>query len=71
MIVDYDPGWPGQAAAAIAELRPVLAGVVTEIEHIGSTSVPGMAAKPTIDQLTDRARAEAGLAPVPVWEKGA
>ncbi|MEU8814859.1 GrpB family protein [Actinoplanes sp. NPDC048796] len=58
MIVDYDPGWPGQAAAAIAELRPVLAGVVTEIEHIGSTSVPGMAAKPTIDLMAAAPRLE-------------
>ncbi|MEV4345052.1 GrpB family protein [Actinoplanes sp. NPDC049596] len=50
-IVDYDPAWPIQAAAAIAEFAPALSGVVAEIEHIGSTAVPGLAAKPTIDLM--------------------
>ncbi|WP_239153444.1 GrpB family protein [Virgisporangium aliadipatigenens] len=50
-VVDYDPAWPGLAAAAIADLAPVLRGVVTHIEHIGSTAVPGLAAKPTIDLM--------------------
>lgn len=50
-IVPYDPNWPTQAAAAIEELRPVLDGVIAEIEHIGSTAVPGLAAKPTIDLM--------------------
>ncbi|SFF14297.1 GrpB domain, predicted nucleotidyltransferase, UPF0157 family [Actinoplanes philippinensis] len=50
-VVAYDPSWPDLAAAAIAELTPVLRGTVTEIEHIGSTAVPGLAAKPTIDLM--------------------
>ncbi|XVV13821.1 GrpB family protein [Actinoplanes sp. CA-131856] len=58
MIVDYDPRWPELAAAAMAELRAVLAGVVTEIEHIGSTAVPGLAAKPTIDLMAAAPRLE-------------
>ena len=37
-VVDYDPGWPGRAADAIGELERVLPGVLTEIEHIGSTA---------------------------------
>ncbi|SMD23834.1 GrpB family protein [Kibdelosporangium aridum] len=46
-VVDYDPAWPQLAAAAIADLE----GMFVEIEHIGSTSVPGLAAKPVIDLM--------------------
>jgi len=38
--------------------------VFDAVEHIGSTSVPGL-----IQELTDRARADRGLPPVPVWEE--
>ena len=55
-IADYDPAWPIMAAAAIADLRLVLRGVVAEIEHIGSTAVPGLAAKPSIDLMAAAAR---------------
>ena len=47
-IAEYDPDWPRRAAELIASLRPVLAGV---IEHVGSTAVPGLAAKPVIDLM--------------------
>jgi GrpB-like predicted nucleotidyltransferase (UPF0157 family) len=51
-IVEYDPGWPekfaDQRGAVTAVLGPWLAGPV---EHIGSTSVPGLPAKPVIDML--------------------
>ncbi|MEV4313521.1 GrpB family protein [Actinocrispum sp. NPDC049592] len=50
-IVDYDPRWPGMAAAAIAGLTAALPEVFTAIEHIGSTAVPGLAAKPVIDLM--------------------
>ena len=48
-VVPYDPAWPLLAASAIAELTST--GLFTEIEHIGSTSVPGLAAKPVIDLM--------------------
>lgn len=51
-VVDYDPGWPDLFAALRAEYAAALAeaGVpVAAIEHVGSTSVPGLAAKPVID----------------------
>jgi len=48
-VVDYDATWPDQYAAAAKELRDVLDEWVVEIEHIGSTAVPGLAAKPVID----------------------
>jgi GrpB-like predicted nucleotidyltransferase (UPF0157 family) len=55
-VVDYDPGWPVEAAAAIADLRQILRGAVTEIEHIGSTAVPGLVAKPIIDLMAAAVR---------------
>ena len=45
----YSPHWPQQFAAICAELTPVLGDRITRIEHIGSTAVPGLAAKPIID----------------------
>ncbi|WP_116947595.1 GrpB family protein [Jiangella endophytica] len=48
---DYDPGWPAQADAAVRELRAALPGLFDDLEHIGSTSVPGLAAKPIIDLM--------------------
>ena len=48
---EYDPAWPAMAAAAITEVRAALDGVPLEIEHIGSTAVPGLAAKPIIDLM--------------------
>ncbi|MDY7088392.1 MAG: GrpB family protein [Actinomycetota bacterium] len=50
-IVEYDPTWADAAASAITELQPIFRGLVPEIEHIGSTAVPGLAAKPTIDLM--------------------
>lgn len=46
---DHDPTWPARFAERAAELRAVLGDRARLIEHIGSTSVPGLAAKPTID----------------------
>ena len=51
-VVDYDPAWPQRFEELREEYARALAGVgvrVVAIEHIGSTSVPGLAAKPVID----------------------
>jgi GrpB-like predicted nucleotidyltransferase (UPF0157 family) len=49
-IVDYDPDWPAQFELLRRRYERALAGVViVAIEHVGSTSVPGLAAKPVID----------------------
>lgn len=48
-VVDYDSDWPGRYQQWHAHLREGLAGVAQRIEHVGSTSVPGLAAKPIID----------------------
>jgi GrpB-like predicted nucleotidyltransferase (UPF0157 family) len=48
-VVAYDERWVERFAVAERELRVALAPFVVEIEHIGSTAVPGLAAKPVID----------------------
>lgn len=50
-VVPYDPAWPDRAHAEIIPLRPILGDLLVRIEHVGSTSVPGLAAKPVIDLL--------------------
>jgi GrpB-like predicted nucleotidyltransferase (UPF0157 family) len=48
-IVDYDPAWPAQYLRQAHRIRRVLGGQVVRLEHAGSTSVPGLPAKPIID----------------------
>ena len=48
-VVDYDPSWPDAFENLRSILWPALADVASSIEHVGSTSVPGLAAKPIID----------------------
>jgi GrpB-like predicted nucleotidyltransferase (UPF0157 family) len=50
-VVDYDPRWPGLFRREADRIRAVLGERVLRLEHIGSTSVPGLAAKPVIDIL--------------------
>jgi GrpB-like predicted nucleotidyltransferase (UPF0157 family) len=53
----YDARWPALYAAEAERLRDALArnGLTLELEHSGSTAVPGLAAKPIIDILAGRA----------------
>lgn len=49
-IVDYDPDWPARFETLRQLYENILTGVaILGIEHVGSTSVPGLAAKPLID----------------------
>jgi GrpB-like predicted nucleotidyltransferase (UPF0157 family) len=48
-IVDYDPGWPAAYGAERERLLGEIGRWVVAVEHIGSTAVPGLAAKPIID----------------------
>ena len=50
-VVDADPTWPEQFRVVRDQLLDRLGPAALEVEHIGSTSVPGLAAKPTIDVL--------------------
>jgi GrpB-like predicted nucleotidyltransferase (UPF0157 family) len=52
-VVPYDPAWPAAFTRARAELRAALGGAARAVEHIGSTAVEGLAAKPIIDLLLD------------------
>jgi GrpB-like predicted nucleotidyltransferase (UPF0157 family) len=49
VIVPYDPAWPATFAQLSARLEPVIGDLAAGIEHVGSTAVPGLAAKPVID----------------------
>ena len=49
VVVPYDPEWPARFAAIRARIEPALGDSAIAIEHVGSTSVPGLAAKPVID----------------------
>jgi GrpB-like predicted nucleotidyltransferase (UPF0157 family) len=48
-IVEYDPAWSGMAAAEITRIGVAVGEVAVRIEHVGSTAVPGLAAKPIVD----------------------
>ena len=49
VIVPYDDKWPEMFEAESVLVKTLLGGVVKSIYHIGSTSVPGLSAKPVID----------------------
>ena len=48
-LVEYDPTWPAQYEAVAARIRTAIADTAVVLEHAGSTSVPGLAAKNQID----------------------
>ena len=48
-IVPYDPAWPSLFEAEATCIREAMKGLALRIEHVGSTAVPGLAAKPVID----------------------
>lgn len=49
VVVDYDPAWPEIFEQLRRQVWSVLHDVALTVEHVGSTSVPGLAAKPIID----------------------
>lgn len=64
-VVPYSPSWLAQFEQVASDLRQALAGLVTaRVEHVGSTSVPGLAAKPIvdIDVIVDEAEVSAAVA---------
>ena len=67
-VVPYNSSWPGQFELERSALQSVLAPWLTgEIQHIGSTAVPGLAAKPVIDiiaPVTSLHESEAAIAAV-------
>jgi GrpB-like predicted nucleotidyltransferase (UPF0157 family)/photosystem II stability/assembly factor-like uncharacterized protein len=49
LLADYDPDWPQLFRHEAGRIRDALGPRALQVEHVGSTSVPGLAAKPTID----------------------
>ena len=60
-IVDYQSRWPGEFAAAAARLKPAFGTLALAIHHIGSTSVPELAAKDVIDVQVTVASLDPGV----------
>ena len=50
-LVDYDPAWPEQFARQAGRIRAALGSRALAVEHVGSTAVPGLCAKPVLDIL--------------------
>jgi GrpB-like predicted nucleotidyltransferase (UPF0157 family) len=48
-VVDYDPHWPETFEVLRLRIWAALSDIALSVEHVGSTSVPGLAAKPIID----------------------
>jgi GrpB-like predicted nucleotidyltransferase (UPF0157 family) len=51
VIADYDPAWPALFEQEWSRIAPVVAAFAVSVEHVGSTAVPGLCAKPIIDIL--------------------
>lgn len=49
LLAEYDPVWPALFEREAARIRDTLGPAALRVEHVGSTSVPGLAAKPIID----------------------
>lgn len=65
---EYDPAWPSLFEREATRVRGALGDAVVLIEHVGSTAVPGLAAKPRIDIVLAVADSSAEAAYVPVME---
>ena len=52
-LVEYDAGWPGLFLREEARIRGALGSTAVRLEHVGSTSVPGLCAKPIIDMVLE------------------
>jgi GrpB-like predicted nucleotidyltransferase (UPF0157 family) len=50
-VVPYDPIWPDVYRVEMAQISVIVGANLVSVHHIGSTAVPGLAAKPTIDML--------------------
>jgi GrpB-like predicted nucleotidyltransferase (UPF0157 family) len=50
-LAEYDPAWPALFEREAERIRRALGDRVVRLEHVGSTSVPGLAAKPRLDLL--------------------
>ena len=49
-IVEHDPRWAERAAVELSRVERAVGPLATRLEHVGSTAVPGLAAKPILDR---------------------
>ncbi len=49
IIVDYNPQWPQMYAQEKARIQDAIGEYLIDLQHVGSTSIPGLSAKPIID----------------------
>jgi GrpB-like predicted nucleotidyltransferase (UPF0157 family) len=56
--VPYDPAWPERFRQEAQALTQALGDLIIAIHHVGSTSIPGLAAKPIVDVLVEVADIE-------------
>lgn|SRR5262249_46865210 len=68
VVMEYDPCWPGLFQREAERIHSLLGSRALRIEHTGSTSVPGLAAKPVIDMLLVVADSAEEAAYVPALE---
>ncbi|HEY2475071.1 MAG TPA: GrpB family protein [Candidatus Cybelea sp.] len=68
VLVQYDPKWPRQFEHEAERVREALCERALRVEHVGSTSVPGLPAKPFIDMLLQVADSSNEPAYVPALE---
>ena len=70
-LAPYDPAWPSFFAQLAKSIHEALGDVILLLEHVGSTSVPGLSAKPIIDMVLAVADSRDELSYVPpLTEKG-
>ena len=69
-LADYDPAWPALYEREAARIRSLLGERVILLEHAGSTSVPGLAAKPIVDIVLGVADSADEASYVPSMEAG-
>ncbi len=65
VIGEYDPFWPELFAEEAGQIRQAMGDALVAVEHVGSTAVPGLSAKPVIDLLVGVRSLEEGRQAVP------
>lgn len=66
-LVAYDPDWPAQYDALAARIRGAVGAQLLDLQHVGSTAVPGLLSKPVIDiaaTVVSESDADACIAPL-------
>lgn len=69
ILVDYDPNWPKLFEREAERIHSALGEKVLQLEHVGSTSIPGLCAKPIIDIILAVEDSSDESAYVPMLEK--